>query len=161
MKYTQLKRGVVLFLLLGITGLSAQESSNSSGGNAAGSEGSVSYSVGQLFYSSISGNSGTVSQGVQQPFEISVLDVAESANLDITIAAYPNPTSDQLNLLIKDFNLTDLSFQLFDMQGKMIRNQIIKSNRTQISMNSLPAAIYVVKINQGSKHLKTFKIIKK
>lgn len=161
MKYTQLKRFAMLILGLGVSGLKAQQSVNSTGGNASSTGGSLSYSVGQMFYTSNLGDSGSVAQGVQQPFEISVLGVEDSAMLDITIVAYPNPTADQLTLLIKDFDLSDLSFQLFDMQGKMIRKQIIKTNRTQISMNSLPVATYFVKINQGSKHLKTFKIIKK
>lgn len=161
MKYTQLKRCAVLCLGLGISGLNAQETNNTAGGNAVGSGGSVSYSVGQVFYTSSAGSSASIAQGVQQPFEISVLDVTDSAILDITIVAYPNPTSDELNLVIKDFDLADLSVQLFDMQGKMIRNQIIKSKRTQISMNRLPVATYFVKINKGSNHLKTFKIIKK
>ena len=151
----------MLILGLGISGLKAQQSVNGAGGNAAGSGGSLSYSVGQMFYTSSSGESGSVAQGVQQPFESSVLGVEDSAMLDITIVAYPNPTADLLTLLIKDFDLSDLSFQLFDMQGKMIRKKIIKTNSTQISMNSLPVATYFVTINQGSKHLKTFKIDKK
>ena len=45
-----------------------QESVNSSGGTATGATGSVSYSVGQVFYTAQSSLGGSVSQGVQQAY---------------------------------------------------------------------------------------------
>ncbi len=52
---------------------SAQEVIPASGGNATGSGGSVSYSAGQVFYSIITGETGSVAEGVRQPYEISVV----------------------------------------------------------------------------------------
>ena len=59
------------FLLLGLGGLHAQESVNSSGGEATGTGGTASYSVGQVVYTTATGTNGSVAQGVQQPYEIS------------------------------------------------------------------------------------------
>lgn len=59
-------------MTLGITTAYAQQASTASGGNASGSGGSASYSVGQTAYTVSNGN-GSVSQGVQQPFEISIV----------------------------------------------------------------------------------------
>ena len=73
MKLKRLKICVILLLGLGLTGLQAQESVNATGGNALGSGGSVSYSVGQLTYQTHVGTNGSVAEGVQQPFEISVV----------------------------------------------------------------------------------------
>lgn len=53
----------------------AQQANVSSGGNATGSGGSVSYSVGQVFFSGNSGTGGSVSQGVQQSFNNAALPV--------------------------------------------------------------------------------------
>lgn len=53
----------------------AQRGNVSSGGNATGSGGSVSYSVGQVFFSSNSGASGSINQGVQQSFNNAALPV--------------------------------------------------------------------------------------
>ncbi|MCK4748161.1 MAG: hypothetical protein KAT15_14025, partial [Bacteroidales bacterium] len=63
---------LLAFLLLGfsLAGLNAQEAIPATGGEANGSGGTVSYTVGQLLYHTQSANSGTVAQGVQQPFEI-------------------------------------------------------------------------------------------
>ena len=79
MRHKKLKLSAVLLLGLGLTGLQAQESVNATGGNASGSGGSASYSVGQVVYTNNTGTSGSVAQGVQQPFEISVVTGIEEA----------------------------------------------------------------------------------
>ena len=55
---------------MALTGLQAQEAISASGGNASGSNGTLSYTVGQVVSSYIIGSEGTVTQGVQQPWEI-------------------------------------------------------------------------------------------
>ncbi len=52
--------------------LLGQETITSAGGNTTGSAGSVSYTVGQIIFSTFSGANGSVIQGVQQPYEISI-----------------------------------------------------------------------------------------
>ena len=46
------------------------------------------------------------------------------------------------------------------MQGKLLRNEKITSNLTSIAMSNLVAATYFVKVIQGNKEIKTFKIVK-
>ena len=63
----------ISFLLLGIIGgLHAQESPTAAGGEATGTGGTSSYSVGQVVYTTATGTNGSLAQGVQQPYEISV-----------------------------------------------------------------------------------------
>lgn len=57
----------------------AQQSANASGGGAAGSGGTVAYSVGQVVYTSNSGSTGTVNQGIQHAYEIFILGIEETA----------------------------------------------------------------------------------
>ena len=45
--------------------IQAQESLNASGGEGSGNNGTISYSVGQLFFQSQTGTNGTVATGVQ------------------------------------------------------------------------------------------------
>ena len=146
---------------LGLTGLQAQTSVNATDGDVSGSGGSVSYSVGQVVYTTHTGTSGSVAEGVQQPYEISVvtgLEEAQSINLSVT--AYPNPTTDYLTLRIDEFEISNLSFQLYDMNGKLLQNEKITGNQTSIVMSNLLPATYFVKVIQGNKEVKTFKIIK-
>ena len=161
MRHKKLKLSVVLLLGLGLTGLQAQTSVNATDGDVSGSGGSVSYSVGQVVYTTHTGTSGSVAEGVQQPYEISVvtgLEEAQSINLSVT--AYPNPTTDYLTLRIDEFEISNLSFQLYDMNGKLLQNEKITGNQTSIVMSNLLPATYFVKVIQGNKEVKTFKIIK-
>ena len=161
MRHKRLKLSAVLLLGLGLTGVQAQTSVNATGGDASGGGGSVSYSVGQVVYTTHTGTSGSVAEGVQQPYEISVvtgLEEAQSINLSVT--AYPNPTTDYLTLRIDEFEISNLSFQLYDMNGKLLQNEKITGNQTSIVMSNLLPATYFVKVIQGNKEVKTFKIIK-
>jgi hypothetical protein len=161
MKYRRLRLITILLLGLGLTGLQAQESVNASGGNASGSGGATSYSVGQVVYSTNTGTTGTVAQGVQQPLEISVVTGLEEAKgINLSVKAYPNPTTDYLTLEVKDFELSTLTFQLFDVQGRLLQNEKITGNPTRIVMGNLLPSTYFLKITQANKELKTFKIIK-
>lgn len=159
MKHKHLKISILLTMLLMPFGLRAQVSMNAAGGNAAGGGGSVSYSVGQMVFSANAGANGSVTQGVQQPYEISVLSVSENAE-NINLSVYPNPSTDYLYLTSSD-EISGLSFQLFDMNGRLLKSEKITENQTNIDMQGLVSATYFVKVNQGNKTVKTFKIIKK
>ena len=161
MKHKRLKLSALLFLGLGLTGLQAQTSVNATGRNASGSGGSASYSVGQVVYTTNTGTNGSVSEGVQQPFEISVVTGLEEAKgINLSVTAYPNPTTDYLTLSIADFDASKLSYQLYDMNGKLLQNEKITGNQTSIVMSNLVPATYFVKVIQGNKEVKTFKINK-
>ena len=159
MQYKHLKISVLLAMLLVSFGLRAQVSMNAAGGNAAGDGGSVSYSVGQMVFSANAGANGSVTQGVQQPYEISVLSVSENAE-NINLSVYPNPSTDYLCLTTSD-EISDLSYQLFDMSGRLLKSGKVVANQTSIDMQDLVPATYFVKVNQGNKTVKSFKIIKK
>ena len=67
------------------------------------------------------GAKGSVAQGVQQPFEISVITGLEEAQgINLSVRAYPNPTTDYLTLSISEFDISNLLYQLYDMQGKLL-----------------------------------------
>jgi hypothetical protein len=152
---------VIIILCFGITTAKAQQSANTSGGNASGTGGTVSYSVGQMNYTTNNGTSGSACQGVQQPYEIFTLtSVDESKDLNINLSAFPNPTFDNLTLKIESTNTKNLSYLLFDMNGKLLATQKLDGTETKIAMNNYAAATYFIKINENNNTIKTFKIIK-
>jgi hypothetical protein len=121
----------------------------------------VSYSVGQIVYTTNTGTSGSVAQGVQQPFEISVVTGLEEAKgINLSVSAYPNPTTDYLTLSIGGFDISNLSYHLYDMNGKLLRNEKLTGNETQINMSNYVPSTYFVKVITGNQTIKTFKIIK-
>jgi len=161
MRHKRLKLSATLLLLLGLKGLQAQECVNATSGNALGGGGSVSYSIGQVVYTTNRGTNGSLAQGVQQPFEISpVIGIEEVKGINLLVTTYPNPTTDYLTLEVKDFDLSTLNFQLYDMNGKLLLSEKITGNQTSIFMSNFLSATYFVKVVQGNKEIKTFKIIK-
>jgi hypothetical protein len=141
--------------------IQAQSANPASGGNATGTGGSVSYSVGQFVYTTNTGSNGTISQGVQQPYEISILTGLEGAkDINLVCLAYPNPASDFLTLKIENFDKEKLSYKLLDANGKLLENKKVIGNEVTISMGNLLPSIYFLKVINGNKEVKTFKIIK-
>jgi hypothetical protein len=138
----------------------AQQSANAAGGDATGSGGSAAYSVGQVVYTANNSPSGTVSQGVQQAYEIFLIGINET-ELNNSLSVFPNPIVDNLTLQISDYNNEKLSYQLFDLQGKLLSKGQIIAQQTQIKTASLPSATYFIEVlNQENKQVQSFKIIK-
>jgi hypothetical protein len=163
MKNKQLKLSVALVFGVCLSNLHAQTSINTTGGVASGSGGNVSYSLGQLVYTTNTGSNGSVTQGVHQAYEISVVTAVESA-IAIRLSVYPNPTTDYLTLEVDASTLESdqqLSYQLLDINGILLLNAKITGCQTSIMMSNLATATYFVKITNGDKDVKTFKILKK
>lgn len=139
----------------------SQQTISVSGGEATGSGGSSSYSVGQLVYTTSTGSGGTIAQGVQQSFELITLSNPELTTVNLRAVTYPNPTSDNVVLAISDANLSDLSYALYDIQGRAVAQGQATQPNTQIDMQSLALGTYILKVNQNNQELKMFKIIKK
>ena len=158
----KLKVITVLLLGFGLTNLKAQEAIVASGDNATGSGGSVSYSVGQVVYTTNTGTTGSVAEGVQQPYEIFVVTRIEQAlGINLECKVYPNPASDYMNLRIDNYTeKEDLRYQLFDMNGRLLKNEKLQDYETSISMVNFSQGTYFLKITDNRKEIKTFKIIK-
>ena len=160
MKKTVLQSIALSFLgLLSFTML-GQESVNTSGQNANGTGGSVSYSVGQIAYTTNSGTNGSVAQGVQQPYEISVVLGIEHPEINLQMTVSPNPTTDFVTLKVADYEFESLTYLLYDLNGKQFFTGQTNTDETQISIGNLPAAIYFLKVTNKNKVIKTFKILK-
>ena len=151
---------VLLFAFV-LTGLYAQETIPAAGGLASSSEGTISYSVGQMVYTTNIGTDGSVSQGVQQPYEISIITgLEDAAGINLESAVYPNPTSNFLYLKIESYNNEQLSYHLFNGNGKLLEDKRLTGEVTAIPMSHFVPAIYFLKVIDEQKELKTFKVIK-
>ena len=71
----KLKGILLLFSCISLSNLFAQKGIVTSGGNAIGSSGTVSYTVGQIDFIAASNATGSISQGVQQPILPSLLPI--------------------------------------------------------------------------------------
>ena len=154
---------LVILLCCGLcTALLGQETIPATGGNATGNGGSVSYTVGQIAYSILSGTNGTVIQGVQQPYEISVVTAIESINaINLECIVYPNPTRGVIKLVFGSFDNEEMRFRLYDINGVLLQDKKIESRETEISMENLSSSIYFLKVIINNKEVKVFKIVKR
>ena len=151
----------IAMCMMNLIFVNAQNVIPSSGGNIIGSGGSVSFSVGQVVYNTNTGTNASVAQGVQQPYEISIVNGIEEANsINLYCAVYPNPTRDFIKLRIENYKFEKLTYQLYDISGKQLSKNKIENAETNIFMKNFVPATYLLKIFKGSKELKTFKIIK-
>ncbi len=141
MKKTKL---IFIFLLsFALTETKAQQSTIATGGEASGAGGTVSYSVGQVSYTNITNSNGYINEGVQQPYEFFTVGISTNNNISLAYTAYPNPTVSSINLKVENTSLENLSYQLYDISGKLLINQKITSNITSITMGSFSRITYL------------------
>ncbi|HEY5591668.1 MAG TPA: T9SS type A sorting domain-containing protein [Paludibacter sp.] len=161
MQYKKLKLGTVFLFVIGLAVLQAQNTIPAAGGNATGAGGTVSYSIGQIVYTTNTGTNGKIYQGVQQPFEISVVTgIEEALDISLEMVVYPNPAMDYINLIIGNYEIENLKYQLYDINGSMLQNNIVEGIETNIIMNNYTSGTYFLKVTDGNRVIKTFKIIK-
>jgi len=154
-----------VLLLICLSPVLGQETVVTSGGDATGSGGSISFSVGQIFYHTHEGGGGTVNEGLQQPYEIYVVTSADDLlNITLPMKVFPNPVVDHLQLVVDkmvDFSLAGYHFQLLDSQGRTVQGARITGRHTEIDMSQLLPAVYFLRVMDSRRELKTFKMIKK
>lgn len=138
----------------------AQKSVVTTGGEASGSGGTASYSVGQISYRNVLGSSFSDSQGVQHGYKIT--ELAEKQILpgtDSVITIYPNPTDDLLNIHIGTME-KGLSYELLSVAGALLTGGKLIEATTTVEMKNYAQGSYLIRITWNEKTLRTFKIIK-
>lgn len=160
MKQKQISFTVLLLLTMGITALQAQQSGNAAGGNATGAGGSASYSVGQVAYTYVSGTSGSSNQGVQQPYEFFVTGIDEHKDITLVMSVFPNPTQSIVNLKVENTDFDHLTFQVYDIAGKLLLNEKVTNTITPVAMQAFGAGTYFLTVADHQTSLKKFTIIK-
>lgn len=158
----------MLLYFVFLFGLNAQTAIPITGSEATGNNGTVSYTMGQLIYTQNTGTNGYLLYGVHQPFEISVLSgIKDIHNVDLILTVFPNPTTDKLVLYVQDnYNVVNLHYNLYDLNGVLLISEKIQSNQTIISLYKHIPSTYFIKVLKSkdgvqSQVLKVFKIIKK
>lgn len=158
----KLKQIVLLFLLFfGLIEVRAQKAVVPVGGSTAGSGGSMSYTVGQVVYTTASGSNGSANQGVQQPYEIYIVGIGGNEEVNLQIVVYPNPATSKVSLNTGSLDPDNLTYLLYDSYGKLLKNQKIRDKLTEIPLEDLPAAVYILKVLNRDAEARVFKIIKK
>ena len=132
------------------------------GGSASGSNGSLTYTVGQIAVQSASNGDKSVLEGVQQPYEIQTVGIDDYPGITLEAVVYPNPTRNYVQLRISNFDIPEqgLAAQLYDANGKLLEIYTVSDLLTQFDLSKYPAATYQLRVLDGKRMLKTFKVIR-
>lgn len=138
-----------------IFGAVGQQNAVSAGGDASGTGGSVSYSIGQVDYINSSGSNGNSNEGVQQPYEF-FQEVGLEEEI-IVSAVYPNPTTDIIQIEFE--NAAQRKLELFDQNGKLVLNSTCSDSNTSLDLSALAKGSYMLSVHRDQK-TQTIKLIK-
>ena len=153
-----MKKLFMCIAMLSVAAISgyAQSAVATAGGEATG-DGSVSFTVGQTVFTTVANENGSISQGVQQAYEITTetgIDVTE-----IQLSAFPNPTSDVLNLTI-DGDFGKVTYALFNNSSALLAKGTANGPKSQIQMDAYKPGLYFLDVKAEGQTVKRFKIIK-
>jgi hypothetical protein len=128
----------------------------SAGGNLLSNTGSVSFSVGQINYTTIPGSFVVLFLGVQQVYDPYVMLIDDSTSISI----WPNPVTTNLNIDVKSINNIGILYQLYTIDGKLLESKQSSNKFNTISMIHYAQAIYVLMVRYSDKRTLKFKVIK-
>lgn len=138
----------------------AQQGATAGGGNASGSGGSASFTVGQVAWIMFTGTNGSVLQGIQQPYEISIISSIDDFDITLNYVVYPNPTTGIVKLDIGDTDFEGLKYQLYSISGILLQEKNIEAVETEIDLETYSPSTYILRVIKDKTVIKLFKIVK-
>lgn len=151
---------LLISLFSGIVNRSSAQSAFSSIGNVVSdTDGSISYTVGQVFQSTIPDGKSSIREGVQQPFEVLVVGSDSSLDHINLTSAFPNPASKELHLTIAE-NIEGYSYCLYTMSGQLLLKNDLISQKTIIPVEDIVSGVYFLTVKNQEGKIKKFKIVK-
>ncbi|MFM2136384.1 MAG: hypothetical protein RL021_1784 [Bacteroidota bacterium] len=146
-------------LLLQLGNAVSQQATTGAGGNAIGNGGSASYSIGQVGYTTMNGTSLSVTAGVQQPYIIQTVGFTEGP-LPVRLEVYPNPTSSDLSIILKEDLKGPLHCRIIDALGNVVVETLLEGYHSRLATGHLPASIYFLQVADENHVLQSFRIVK-
>ena len=134
----------------------AQEVVSSQGQTYSNANGSIDFTVGEVIINTGSNGTNDLTQGFHQT-NWNFLGVEDFAP-DYQATIFPNPTEDVLNIRTSAFE--NVTYTLYDAQGKLVMQNILSAEQTPIQVSQLAPGSYSLTLNNETQNLKTFKLIK-
>lgn len=145
-----------LFSLFATISVTAQEVVSTQGESYSNASGSIDFTIGELIIDTGTDGTNDITQGFHQT-NWNFLGVEDhSPSYEATI--FPNPTSEVLN--IKTSTFENVTYTLYDAQGKLVLQDILSAEQTPIQVGQLAPGSYSLTLNNQTQNLKIFKLIK-
>jgi hypothetical protein len=163
-----MKKQIFLFATFFATfAATAQEVVSSQGETYSNATGSIDFTVGEVVINTGTNGTNDLTQGFHQT-NWNLVGVEDFApNYAVTI--FPNPTQDVLNIKTSVFE--NVTYTLYDAQGKLVMQNILSAEQTPIQVSQLAPGSYSLQLifensnnwplssSKGPKR-KTFKLVK-
>ena len=147
---------LVLFSLLASGIVSAQEVVSTQGDSYSNASANIDFTLGEVIIDTGTDGTNDLTQGFHQT-NWNFLGMEDFAtNYEATI--FPNPTSEVLNIRTSTFE--NVTYTLYDAQGKLVMQNILSAEQTPIQVSQLAPGSYLLTLNNETQNLKTFKLVK-
>ena len=153
--------GLLVFLSVYTSGLFSQSIQNdvwASAGNIVELDNtqSMSWTIGEVFIGKFSSNEIISTTGFHQPIE-ELSTSYFNPEYEIELQAFPNPTSGEISLQSTLDQRLDV--EILNVLGQRILAQSMRQS-TKLSIHTLDAGVYFLKVTRGPDHLATIAIQK-
>ena len=133
-----------------------QEVVSTQGDSYSNASGNIDFTIGEVIINTGTDGTNDLTQGFHQT-NWNFLGMEDFVpNYEVNI--FPNPTSDVLN--IKTSTFENVTYTLYDVQGKLVMQDILSAEQTPIQVSQLAPGSYSLTLNNDTQKLKTFKLIK-
>ena len=158
------KNTIVLFSLFACISVSAQEVVSTQGGSYSNASANIDFTIGELVINTVTDGTNALTQGFHQT-NWNFVGLEDYAP-DYQATIFPNPTQDVLNIRTSTFE--NVTYTLYDAQGKLVIQNILTAEQTPIQVSQLAPGAYSLELifensNDGPLSLskrKTFKLVK-
>ncbi len=150
------KHTLVLFALLTTITVTAQEVVATQGDSYSNASGNIDFTIGEVVINTGTYGTNDLTQGFHQTNWSFVGLEDHAPNYEAII--FPNPTEDILNIRTSLFE--NVTYTLYDAQGKLVMQDILSAEQTPIQVSQLAPGSYSLTLNNETQNLKTFKLVK-
>ena len=150
------KKTLVLVSFFAPLAVSAQEVISTQGDSYSIASGHLDFTIGEVIIATGTDGTNDLTQGFHQT-NWSFLGVEDHVPSYVA-SIFPNPTYDILNIRTSMFE--NVTYTLYDAQGKLVMQDILSAEQTLIKVSQLAPGTYSLTLNNETQNLKTFNLVK-
>ena len=133
-----------------------QDVVSTQGDSYTNASGSIDFTIGEVVINTVTDGANDLTQGFHQT-NWNFLGVEDFAP-NYEAITFPNPTEDVLKIRTSTFE--NVTYTLYDAQGKLVMQDKLSAEQTPIQVSQLAPGSYSITLNNETQILKTFKLIK-
>ena len=137
----------------------SQSQTTASGGTASGTGGTVTFTIGLPLYTNQTSSGVIINQGNQQPREF--LSVSyRNYSINIGLKIFPSPFYSYFYIQTENENLSNLSFKLTSLDGKLVTCENINETLTKVNTEDYAEGIYFLQLYHSNELISSTRIVK-